>query len=159
MIRICWFCKSATLQAIAADKDYRYQLNLTCLAIRFLVKKTKKAMHIIDIQYLNRVNHYKNTINFMHDLKANFDKILMITNTSLGDNLNKEGNLWNYPRKPNYLIMRLLLYLSARSAFLLIAKTGFWQSSKAIIQQILPTWSTSLITIKDAKGLPCGYKK
>lgn len=57
-------------------------------------------MHLTDNQYINRINHYKNTVKLMHDLKANFDKILLITNMSLGDNLNKEGNLQSYPRKP-----------------------------------------------------------
>ena len=57
-------------------------------------------MHIPDNQYINRVNHYKNTINHMHDLKANFDKILMITNQALSDKLDTDGNLQVYPRKP-----------------------------------------------------------
>lgn len=36
----------------------------------------------------------------MHDLKANFDKILLITNQALCDKLNKDGNLQSFPRKP-----------------------------------------------------------
>ena len=56
-------------------------------------------MHLTDNQYLNRVNHYKKTVKLMHDLKANFDKILLRTNMSLGDNLNIDGNLQSYSRK------------------------------------------------------------
>lgn len=57
-------------------------------------------MHTTEIQYINSVNHHKNAIKFMHDLKTNFDKILQITNQALKDNLNEDGNLQPYPRKP-----------------------------------------------------------
>lgn len=55
-------------------------------------------MSITDNQYINRVNHYKNTINHTHDLKANFDKILMINNQALSDRLDTHGNLQVYLR-------------------------------------------------------------
>ena len=57
-------------------------------------------MHITEIQYFNSVNHHKNAIKFMHDLKTNFDKILQITNQALKGTLNADGNLQHYPRKP-----------------------------------------------------------
>ena len=36
----------------------------------------------------------------MHDLKTNFDKILGIVKTTLMNNLDREGNLQHYPRRP-----------------------------------------------------------
>ncbi len=36
----------------------------------------------------------------MHDLKTNFDKILGIVKTTLMNDLNTDGNLQHYPRKP-----------------------------------------------------------
>ncbi len=57
-------------------------------------------MHITVIQYFNSVNHHKNAIKFMHDLKTNFDKILLIANRDLKDKLDVDGNLQHYPKKP-----------------------------------------------------------
>jgi len=71
-------------------------------------------MHITEIQYFNSVNHHKNAIKPMHGLKTIFDKILQITNHGLKDTLNAEGNL--------------LLCLSAKNAYPLIVKIGFWPS-------------------------------
>lgn len=51
-------------------------------------------------QYINSVNHHKNAIKLMHDLKSNFDKILGIVKTTLGNDLLPCGNLQLYPRKP-----------------------------------------------------------
>lgn len=53
-----------------------------------------------DNQYLNRVNYHIKTIKHMHDLKANFIKMLGITNTVLADEADQDGNLHFYPRKP-----------------------------------------------------------
>ncbi len=53
-----------------------------------------------DNQYLNRVNYHIKTIKHMHDLKANFLKMLGITNTVLANEADRDGNLHFYPRKP-----------------------------------------------------------
>jgi hypothetical protein len=63
-------------------------------------KIQKKAMHITENQYINRVNSHINTVKYMHDLKTNFLKIQHITNSMLQKELNKDGNLQFYPRKP-----------------------------------------------------------
>ncbi len=60
----------------------------------------KKAMHITENQYLNSVNSHINAIKHMHDLKANFLKMLHIANTALLQDVNEDGNLHFYPRKP-----------------------------------------------------------
>lgn len=57
-------------------------------------------MHITENQYINRVNHHKNTIKYMHDLRTNFLKMVQITNSVLQQELNQDGNLQYYPRKP-----------------------------------------------------------
>lgn len=59
-------------------------------------------MHITEIQYLNRVNSHIKPIKHMHDLKANFLKMLGITNIILSDDLHEDGNLRFYPHKPKF---------------------------------------------------------
>ena len=41
----------------------------------------KKVTHITNNQYFDRINSHTKTIKYMHDLKANFIKMLGITNT------------------------------------------------------------------------------
>ena len=57
-------------------------------------------MHITEIQYLNSINSHINAIRFMHDLTVNFQKMLQITNSTLKEDVNQDGNLHFYPRKP-----------------------------------------------------------
>jgi hypothetical protein len=57
-------------------------------------------MHITENQYLNRVNSHINTIKHMHDLSVNFFKMLEITKTALCKEIDMDGNLHFYPRKP-----------------------------------------------------------
>lgn len=57
-------------------------------------------MHITENQYINSVNSHINAIKYMHDLKVNFQKMLQITNSSLKQDMNQDGNLHFYPRKP-----------------------------------------------------------
>lgn len=57
-------------------------------------------MHITENQYLNSVNSHINAIKHMHDLKANFLKMLQITNAALKNEVNQDGNVHLYPRKP-----------------------------------------------------------
>jgi len=60
----------------------------------------KKVIHITENQYLNSVNSHINAIKHMHDLKANFLKMLQITNAALKNEVNQDGNVHLYPRKP-----------------------------------------------------------
>ncbi len=60
----------------------------------------KKAIHATENQCLNSVNSHINAIKHMHDLTVNFLKMLQITNTTLGKDINQDGNLHFYPRKP-----------------------------------------------------------
>ena len=57
-------------------------------------------MHITEIQYLNSINSHINAIRFMHYLTVNFQKMLQITNSTLKEDVNQDGNLHFYPRKP-----------------------------------------------------------
>lgn len=57
-------------------------------------------MHVTDNQYLNSVNSHINAIEHMHDLTVNFRKMLQITNSTLIQDVNQDGNLRFYPRKP-----------------------------------------------------------
>lgn len=57
-------------------------------------------MHITENQYLNSVNSHINAIKPMHDLTVNFQKMLQITNSVLKQDVNRDGNLYFYPRKP-----------------------------------------------------------
>jgi hypothetical protein len=57
-------------------------------------------MHIAENQYLNSVNSHINAIKHMHDLTVNFHKMLQITNSALKQDMNQDGNLHFYPRKP-----------------------------------------------------------
>lgn len=57
-------------------------------------------MHITENQYLNSINSHINAIKDMHDLTVNFQKMLQITTTVLKQNIDKDGNLYFYPRKP-----------------------------------------------------------
>jgi hypothetical protein len=57
-------------------------------------------MYITENKYLNRDNSHIKTIKYMHDLKANFLKMLGITNCILAKEVNEDGNLHFYPRKP-----------------------------------------------------------
>lgn len=57
-------------------------------------------MHITENQYLNSVNSHINAIKHMHDLRVNFQKMLQITNSALKQDMNQDGNLHFYPRKP-----------------------------------------------------------
>jgi len=61
----------------------------------------KKVMHITENKsMLNSVNSHINAIKPMHDLTVNFLKMLQITNTALKQDMNQDGNLHFYPRKP-----------------------------------------------------------
>jgi len=57
-------------------------------------------MQVIDNNYLKGFNYHKNT-NAMHDLKANFDKILPIVKQTLSDQLDTCGNLHAYSNQPD----------------------------------------------------------
>ena len=57
-------------------------------------------MHITENQCLNSVNSHINAIKHMHDLTVNFQKMLQITNSALKQDMNQDGNLHFYPRKP-----------------------------------------------------------
>lgn len=69
-------------------------------------------MQALDIYYLRGVN-FTQKHPAMHDLKANFDKILPIIKQTLADQLNSDGNLQFYPNKPawpdSYVITFALL--------------------------------------------------
>jgi len=60
----------------------------------------KKVIHITENQYISSINSHINSTKDMHDLTVNFLKMLHITNTSLQNDLNQDGNLHFYPRKP-----------------------------------------------------------
>jgi hypothetical protein len=57
-------------------------------------------MHITENQYINSLNSHINAIKHMHNLKVNFQKMLQITNSMLKQEMNQDGNLHFYPRKP-----------------------------------------------------------
>ncbi|MDB4920246.1 hypothetical protein [Mucilaginibacter sp.] len=72
----------------------------------------KKAMHLTENQYLNSVNSHINAIEHMHDLMVNFHKMLQITNSALKQDMNQDGNLHFYPRKPTKLSDTEIIALS-----------------------------------------------
>lgn len=57
-------------------------------------------MHVTESQYINSVNSHINAIKNMHDLRVNFQKMLHIINAALKQDINQDGNLCFYPRKP-----------------------------------------------------------
>lgn len=59
----------------------------------------KKVVHITENQYIAGIINHKNTYK-MHDLKANFQKFYEITKSTLAKELNVDGNLESYRRKP-----------------------------------------------------------
>lgn len=71
----------------------------------------------------------------MHDLKANFDKILLITNHALMDKLDTDGNLQHYPRKPKLSDNGIIALSLCQECLSIDSENCFWQSLKVIMSK------------------------
>ncbi|WP_252788346.1 hypothetical protein [Mucilaginibacter flavidus] len=86
----------------------------------------KKVAYVTEKQYINIVHSHINAIKYMHDLTVNFQKMLQITNSVLKQDINQDGNLHFYPRKPSFQILKSLHFHFARNAWVAIARIGFY---------------------------------
>lgn len=91
-------------------------------------------MQVVDNHYLNGVDHHKNTP-FMHDLKANFDKILPIVKLTLTDQLNEENNLQFYPNKPTLSDVGIISFALLQEALSIDSERWFWSKLKTDYNQ------------------------
>lgn len=95
-------------------------------------------MQVLDNNYLTGVNFHKNT-KPMHDLKANFDKILPIVNETLAEQLNSEGNLQFYPNKPKLPDAHIISLTLLQEALSIDSEHWFWSKLQADYSQDFPT--------------------
>lgn len=91
-------------------------------------------MQVLDSYYLKGVNFHKNT-KPMHDLKANFDKILPIVKLTLTDQLNDADNLQFYPNKPKLTDVCIISFALLQEALSIDSERWFWSKLKADYSQ------------------------
>ncbi|TVR15797.1 MAG: IS982 family transposase [Balneolaceae bacterium] len=94
-------------------------------------------MHLIDNIYHIGVNYHKNT-NPMHDLKANFDKILPIVKQSLADQLDAFGNLHHYPNKPDLPDSHVIALSLLQQALSIDSEHWYWSKLQTDYAQAFP---------------------
>src|SRR5699024_8708100 len=87
-------------------------------------------MQMIDNSYLDGVAYHKST-KPMHNLKANFDKILPIVNNTLQEQLNAEENLQFYPRKPDLSDTRGISLVLLAEALGIDSERWLWSKLQA----------------------------
>lgn len=92
---------------------------------------------MIDNTYLKGVNFHKNT-NPMHDLKANFDKILPIVKQTLSDQLDMSGNLHIYPNKPDLPDTHIITLSLLQEVLSIDSEHWFWSKLQADYLQGFP---------------------
>jgi len=94
-------------------------------------------MQVFDNHYLIGVNFHKNT-NPMHDLKTNFDKILPIVKQTLADQLDANGNLHNYPNKPDLPDTHMISLSLLQEALSIDSEHWFWRKLQTDYPQAFP---------------------
>lgn len=87
-------------------------------------------MQVVDNFYLRGVNLHKNTLP-MHDLKANFDKILPIIKETLHDQLNAAGNLQCYPHQPAWPDSYIMAFALLQEALAIGSERWLWSKLQA----------------------------
>lgn len=94
-------------------------------------------MHVIDIYYFKGVNYHINT-NSMHDLKSNFDKILPLVKQTLADQLNEDGNLQYYPRKPHLSDLHIISLALLAEALGIDSERLLWSKLQTDYADLFP---------------------
>jgi len=86
-------------------------------------------MQVLDNYYLIGVNIHKNT-ETMHDLKANFDKILPIVKETLCEQLNAADNLQRYPHQPAWPDSYIITFALLQEALAIDSERWLWSKLK-----------------------------
>jgi len=94
-------------------------------------------MQVTDIYYLKGVNFHQNNLH-MHDLKANFDKILPIVKQTLADQLNSNDNLREYPNPPKPPDAHLLALSLLQEALSIESEHWLWSKLQTDYNQVFP---------------------
>jgi len=94
-------------------------------------------MQVTDIYYLKGVNFHQNNPH-MHDLKANFDKILPIIKQTLADQLNSNNNLRDYPNPPKLPDAHLMALSLLQEVLSIDSEHWFWSKLQTDYNQEFP---------------------
>lgn len=100
------------------------------LLIISLISTNKKVIHIYDIQYLRSIKHHIFT-STMHNLKSNYDRFFVITNSVFKNRINSFDNFYSYRNLPKMSDCQIIAFAITGESLGIDSEAFLWAKIKS----------------------------